>query len=139
MIGCDEKKTRAVTRRVESRIPYCLLPLPCCSLGLIFGLPGETKETIKETYDVLKKLGADGANFNYITPYPGTEFYDYALSKELVKADWSDFSGNSIVMGSEDLTIEELRKISKRVIRKYTMHKLLTDRKYRKQWLRRHF
>lgn len=39
----------------------------------MFGLPGETKETLKQTIDLASQLPLDVANFFLTTPFPGTE------------------------------------------------------------------
>lgn len=49
----------------------------------IIGLPGETKETIRETIDFSKKLPLDIALFHVAAPYPGTPFFF-----EVVKEGW---------------------------------------------------
>lgn len=52
---------------------------------LIFGYPGETKETIAETINLFKGIGHPGRRFNLITPLPGTPIYTEALNKGLIK------------------------------------------------------
>lgn len=42
---------------------------------LVFGLPGETEETMKETIKFTKKLDPDYAKFLILSPYPGSEVY----------------------------------------------------------------
>jgi anaerobic magnesium-protoporphyrin IX monomethyl ester cyclase len=49
----------------------------------IIGLPGETKETIRETIDLSKILPLDVALFHVAAPYPGTPFFF-----EVVKNGW---------------------------------------------------
>ena len=105
---------------------------------IILGLPGENKDTIKETYDFLKELKADSASFNFLTPYPGTKLYDLAVSKGWIKTDdWSQYSSHNVVMGNDELSVEDLKEIGGKTSRKYVMHKLLSDGKYRKLWLKR--
>jgi len=53
---------------------------------LIFGYPGETKETVEETINFMKKVGyPGGAEFSVATALPGTQLYDYALQKGYIK------------------------------------------------------
>lgn len=52
----------------------------------MFGLPFETEEDMKMTYEFSKKIHADAAEFNVYTPLPGTE-----LSAGL---DWSVYSSD---------------------------------------------
>lgn len=42
---------------------------------LMFGSPGETKETIQKTINFVLGLAPDYASFNITTPYPGTELF----------------------------------------------------------------
>lgn len=54
----------------------------CNKLGIvingffIFGLPGETSETIKETIDFALSSGLDGANFNALNIFPGSKIWN---------------------------------------------------------------
>ncbi len=51
----------------------------------IFGMPGETKESIMETMKFIQECKIDGAANYYVTPYPNSEIYQYALDKVLIK------------------------------------------------------
>lgn len=54
----------------------------CKKLGLsihgafIMGLPGETRETIRETIEFAKELDLNSIQASLASPYPGTEFWD---------------------------------------------------------------
>jgi radical SAM superfamily enzyme YgiQ (UPF0313 family) len=56
----------------------------CHDLGLtihgdfILGLPGETKESIRNTINFAKSLDVETIQVSIAHAYPGTEFYDYA-------------------------------------------------------------
>ena len=105
---------------------------------IILGLPGESKKTIKETYQLLKTIHATEININYITPYPGTPFYDYAKEHDLIlDYDWSHYTSHEIVMRSEALTKDELLKQGKQLQRNLFIHKLLHNKKFRKIWIKR--
>lgn len=47
----------------------------------LFGLPGDTKESMQKTIDFAKEVNPHWANFGVTTPLPGTELY-----RDLVKA-----------------------------------------------------
>jgi len=56
------------------------------------GLPGDTKETIQDTFRFAKKLNPDMAFFQQAVPFPGTEFYNWAKENRYLKAkDWSQW------------------------------------------------
>jgi radical SAM superfamily enzyme YgiQ (UPF0313 family) len=56
------------------------------------GLPGDTRETVKETFKFAKKLNPDMAFFQQAVPFPGTEFYNWAKENGYLKAkDWSEW------------------------------------------------
>jgi len=65
----------------------------CKKLGLsihgafIMGLPGETRETIKETIDFAKKLDLNSIQASLASPYPGTEFYDLCKEQGWIDSD----------------------------------------------------
>lgn len=61
----------------------------------VFGFPGETEETIKQTISFVKELPIDIAHFGIGAPYPGTEFYRICKENEWLKAEkWEDYDQN---------------------------------------------
>ncbi|UFS68664.1 hopanoid biosynthesis associated radical SAM protein HpnJ [Geomonas sp. RF6] len=65
----------------------------CKKLGLsvhgafIFGLPGETRETIKETTAFAIQLDLNSLQASLASPYPGTEFYAMAMKEGWIASD----------------------------------------------------
>jgi len=58
----------------------------------VFGMPGETKETIQKTIDFAKSCDIDFVQFSVAQPYPGTEFYDYVKENGFLKNEgWDDY------------------------------------------------
>ncbi len=49
--------------------------------SFILGLPHETRKTVDETIAFSKELDLLHANFNIMTPYPGSKVYDMALKR----------------------------------------------------------
>ena len=77
------------------------------------GLPGETKETMKQTIELAKRLKPDTAQFYPVMVYPGTEAYDWYKERELIATDdfskWITPAGlHNTVIRTEDLSSEEL-------------------------------
>ena len=59
--------------------------------SFMIGSPYETEKDIKETIDLIKELDLDEIGLNVTTPFPGTEIWEYAKEKGLVKNDeWDD-------------------------------------------------
>ncbi len=62
----------------------------CKKLGLlvhgdfIVGLPGETRASLRRTIDFAKRLDCETVQVSIAHPYPGTEFYDYAVRNGLL-------------------------------------------------------
>jgi hopanoid biosynthesis associated radical SAM protein HpnJ len=65
----------------------------CKKLGLsvhgafIMGLPGETRETIRETIEYAKMLDLNSIQASLASPYPGTEFYDLCKDQGWISSD----------------------------------------------------
>ncbi len=59
----------------------------------MFGLPGETAETMDDTIDLALELDPDMANFMITSPFPGTELYQTVIDGgRLFSTDWADFA-----------------------------------------------
>jgi len=56
----------------------------------IIGLPGETKETITITRDIIKEVKPDILQVSVATPFPGTEFYDWTRDNGYLLTDNPD-------------------------------------------------
>src|SRR6185312_7380312 len=65
----------------------------CHKLGLvihgdfILGLPGESRETIKNTISFAKELDVETIQVSVAHAYPGTELYDYAVKNGFMVGD----------------------------------------------------
>lgn len=89
--------------------------------SFIIGAPKETRESIMDTFNFIKKNDLDEIFINILTPLPGTPLWDYEESRGLVSndMDWdklklkfADDYENAIIV-SEVLSREELIKIFK--------------------------
>ena len=87
---------------------------------VIFGLPGETKETIEETIKFVLELGADYAQFPVAIPYPGTEFFSEAKEKGwLLSEDWETYDASRAVIEYPELSAKEIEKASKDALKRF--------------------
>ncbi|HDI46267.1 MAG TPA: radical SAM protein, partial [Candidatus Methanomethylia archaeon] len=86
----------------------------------VIGTPGETKEEVERTIKFAVKLDTDFAQFTAMTPYPGTEVYEYAKREGLLLTnDWSKFTTIKPVMRTKELSAEEIEKLVSRAYRKF--------------------
>ncbi|MCU1337379.1 MAG: Radical domain protein [Bryobacterales bacterium] len=62
----------------------------------IVGLPGETRETLRNTIDFAKQLDVETIQVSMGHAYPGTEFYEYAKENNLVQLKMADDEGHQL-------------------------------------------
>jgi len=83
----------------------------------LFGLPGETRDTIKETVDFARKAGPDYVEFYPATPYPGTRFFKIARDEDLITVsdyDRYECGGTGFVVRIKGVEQGELEKMLKK-------------------------
>ena len=59
-------------------------------------MPGETRDTIRNTIDFAKRLDVETIQVSIAHAYPGTEFYDFAKTNNLVQVKMSDDQGHQL-------------------------------------------
>lgn len=88
----------------------------------LIGLPGETRESIRETLNFCKKINPDYVEFYPATPYPGTEFFDIALKQNLIiNKNWDYYfcGGDKFVIEIPGISKKELDEILRKNYRDY--------------------
>jgi len=103
----------------------------------IVGLPGETRETWRETIDFIKEIDPFYTQFCFSTPFPNTDMYPwYEKHNCLNHKDWSQYSPLAPVpvVRTEALTSQDLVELRQQAYRevlfrpKYLLSKIrLTD------------
>lgn len=93
---------------------------------IIIGMPGETKKSIRDTINFVKKLQLDVVAFYAVMIYPGNELYDIVKSEgRLLHEDFTQFSSLIDVKDSklhyvpEGLTEEYIRKSISRAYKEF--------------------
>ena len=88
--------------------------------GFIFGFDADTPEIFDSTLEAVLSWEIDAAEFNILTPYPGTPLYD-RLNKEgrILTKDWSKYTQAHVVYEPKNMSPEELLEGTKEVIRKF--------------------
>jgi radical SAM superfamily enzyme YgiQ (UPF0313 family) len=78
----------------------------------VFGLPGETKETIQKTTDFALSLGLTTIQFSAAVSFPGTEYYDVCKKNGWLKSEdwrqWLKEGEQATVINYENLTSREI-------------------------------
>ena len=85
---------------------------------LQFGYPGEEKEDIKKTIDMLLDLMPAEIGISVSYPLPGTKFYEKVKEQLKVKANWSD-SDDLAMMYKSTFTPEYYKKLHRYVHKIY--------------------
>jgi len=111
------------------------------SAYFMFGLPGETKETLKETLSLIKDIKPDFISVSPVWIPPETELLEIAKEEKVIEnINWCSFSGSKlspITIGSppqyipKDLTQKELESFTKRFYVWYYLHPIRAYRTLR--------
>ncbi|MBU0483608.1 MAG: radical SAM protein [Proteobacteria bacterium] len=94
-------------------------------LTFMFGIPGETWESVEKTVSLAKKLNPDSVQFSILTPLPGTRIYD-ELTKcgHLKVTDWEKLDGYfTSVVRTESMSAADLEEAAKYAWRSWAKHK----------------
>ena len=82
---------------------------------IIFGLPGETEETIKKTINFVRELNPDYIQFYSAIPFPGTRFYEEATREGWITSkNWQDFELGKNIISTPKLSVDRLAYWRKR-------------------------
>ena len=82
------------------------------------GFPHDTEASILGVLDYARKVNPTFANFNIVTPYPGTGFYE-EVKHQIADFDYSKYSVYEPVMKYENLTTEQVRELHGRCFSKF--------------------
>ncbi len=83
----------------------------------IIGSPGERVEDLQQTYDFIKNNNLDYAMIYQGYPFPGTDWFKYAVEKDIVKKDYYTKPHDRLWLGhdyerllTKDISVEEFKK-----------------------------
>jgi radical SAM superfamily enzyme YgiQ (UPF0313 family) len=79
-------------------------------MSVVFGLSGETKESLHNTFRYACLMDVDSVQFSLATPLPGTRFYNDLKEQDLLTSEnWSDLDGaNRSIIKYQDFSTEYL-------------------------------
>jgi len=85
----------------------------------IFGLPGETAQTMLETIKFAKRLPLNDISVFMLTPFPGTEIYEQLQGYSLSKDDFEKMNILNVIYVPKGLSKEKLIDCQSRFIREF--------------------
>jgi anaerobic magnesium-protoporphyrin IX monomethyl ester cyclase len=98
--------------------------------GFLIGFPGDTEAAIRRVRDYAISIRPTFANFNVVTPYPGTQFFE-EMRPQLGEPDFSRFNVYTPVLQYEHLTQERVQLLLLKCFRRYYFRwKYLRDNAY---------
>jgi radical SAM superfamily enzyme YgiQ (UPF0313 family) len=91
---------------------------------IMVGNPGDTAQTLAQSYEFAKKMNCDSMQFYPLYVYPGTEAYDWAVeNKYLTTFDftkWLTPEGlHNCVLNTPDLSADKMMALCDNYLRKY--------------------
>jgi radical SAM superfamily enzyme YgiQ (UPF0313 family) len=86
----------------------------------LFGLPGETQDTIRETIEFAKELNASSTQFAVAIPHPGTALYEECRTNGwLTRENWADYTAEASLIETPWLAAKEVEDARVRAYREY--------------------
>ena len=86
--------------------------------GFMIGFPGDTRQSIFDVLNYARAVNPTYANFNIVTPYPGTGFYE-EVKNQIADHDYSKYSVYQPVMKYENLTASEVAELHGKCFEKF--------------------
>lgn len=106
----------------------------------MFGLPGETPDSIQETIDFAVKLNPDIAKFHILQPYPGTEVFEEFKREGLIEDLNFDNYGihTKPVYSLKNMSSDDLIEWQQRAYRRFYLRpgKILSHLRHLNSWNR---
>ncbi len=95
--------------------------------SFIFGLDEDDTSVFKRTYDFIMETKIDAAQFNILTPFPGTRLYE-TMNKDgrITDSDWARYHTGEVIFSPKSMTADELQQGYYALFRKtYTWSNIL--------------
>jgi radical SAM superfamily enzyme YgiQ (UPF0313 family) len=86
--------------------------------GFLIGFPDDTEESVRRVLDYALAVGPTYANFNVVTPYPGTEFFE-EIKDQIADFDFSRYTVYTPVLKYKHLTTAQMEELHSKCFRRY--------------------
>ncbi len=77
--------------------------------GFMIGFPDDTEQSIRAVLRYAKSLNPTFANFNVVTPYPGTEFFEH-MRDEIVDRNFAHYDVYTPVLRYQHLSLDQVKQ-----------------------------
>lgn len=84
----------------------------------ILGFIHDTESSMTKTIEYAKHLNTPLAQFDVMTPYPGTKFFDQ-IKDRIVDFDWKKYTTNASVVRLDHVTREQVMQFKNKAYREY--------------------
>jgi len=86
--------------------------------GFLIGFPEDTEKSIRAVLHYAKMLNPTFANFNVVTPYPGTQFFEQ-MKDQIADFDYSHYTVYTPLLKYRHLSIEQVRGLHAKCFRQF--------------------
>jgi len=86
--------------------------------GFMIGFPDDTEQSIRAVFRYAKKINPTFANFNVVTPYPGTPFFE-EIKDRIADFNFSHYTVYTPVLKYEHLSRERVAQLHGKCFRQY--------------------
>ena len=100
MLHCMDKQTTVAQNEAACRITKRAGLL--CHTTWVMGYPGETPETMEETYHFIKKIRPSTTNISLLAPFPDTRIYNQAKMEKTLVGDWATIGKEAAGLSSNE-------------------------------------
>ncbi len=116
----DAMKKGTTLAQIERAFDLCRKAGIKTQAFFLFGVPGETNQTIEETIKFARKLRPDSAQFAVVIPHPGTDLYRTCQEKGWLRYnDWEDFAACNSLIETPELSRQDVEKARIRAYRQF--------------------
>ncbi len=86
--------------------------------GFLIGFPEDTEASVRRVLDYAVAIGPTFANFNVVTPYPGTQFFEQ-IKDQIADSDVSNYTVYTPVLKYKYLTTAQMAELHAKCFRHY--------------------
>jgi len=116
----DRVKKKVSLELIKERVHLALSMGFQLQVSMILGLPGETPETIEQTFEYARGLGSF-VGIHILSPLPGSEVFERAeeYGIRILHRDWSRYDANHVVTETTGLSASKFEEIARQTEEKF--------------------